>query len=329
MRPPSTTPSATQTMRSSISVGVGCRSGAPQVGIGRQALGVEPAAQEARPHRRAHTSGSRRVRSRTRWGRWPGRGWRIAAWGEPSTGQAPPKPSARAERPQLDRGAPDRQPYWKRSPIGSARLLEALACCEALAKCPHRTGRPRWPAHSRDRPMAQTSNRLMDELARLATDAVGAAQGVRREVETVARSQMERLIRRHGRGHPRRGGGAARDGACGPRRERGAQCPLRAVEERLGTDSVRPEPARTRVVAARTAILISTRLWKRRSPLWTGGRRCDCGPGTNPRSSIAALKRGNPEGYSRSETDSWMGAGFIGPHLERPIVNPFGAAART
>lgn len=43
--------------------------------------------------------------------------------------------------------------------------------------------------------MAQTSNRLMDELARLATDAVGAAQGVRREVETVARSQLERLIR--------------------------------------------------------------------------------------------------------------------------------------
>ena len=43
--------------------------------------------------------------------------------------------------------------------------------------------------------MAQTSNRLMDELARLATDAVGAAQGVRREVETVARSRMERLIK--------------------------------------------------------------------------------------------------------------------------------------
>ena len=43
--------------------------------------------------------------------------------------------------------------------------------------------------------MATTSNRLLDELARLATDAVGAAQGVRREVETVARSQVERLIR--------------------------------------------------------------------------------------------------------------------------------------
>ena len=43
--------------------------------------------------------------------------------------------------------------------------------------------------------MATTSSRLFDEIARLATDAVGAAQGVRREVETVARSQAERLLR--------------------------------------------------------------------------------------------------------------------------------------
>ena len=43
--------------------------------------------------------------------------------------------------------------------------------------------------------MAQTSNRILDEIARLATDAVGAAQGVRREVETVARSQIERMLR--------------------------------------------------------------------------------------------------------------------------------------
>jgi len=46
-----------------------------------------------------------------------------------------------------------------------------------------------------DKPMATTSNRLFDEIARLATDAAGAAQGVRREVETVVRSQAERLIR--------------------------------------------------------------------------------------------------------------------------------------
>lgn len=43
--------------------------------------------------------------------------------------------------------------------------------------------------------MAQTSNRLLDDLARLATDALGAAQGVRREAETVVRAQAERLLR--------------------------------------------------------------------------------------------------------------------------------------
>ncbi len=39
------------------------------------------------------------------------------------------------------------------------------------------------------------SNRLFDDLARLMTDAAGAAQGVRREAETVVRAQAERLIR--------------------------------------------------------------------------------------------------------------------------------------
>jgi BMFP domain-containing protein YqiC len=43
--------------------------------------------------------------------------------------------------------------------------------------------------------MTQSSNRIFDELARFATDAAGAAQGVRREVESVVRSQFERLIK--------------------------------------------------------------------------------------------------------------------------------------
>lgn len=43
--------------------------------------------------------------------------------------------------------------------------------------------------------MVTTSNRILDDLARLVTDAAGAAQGVRREVETVARTQIERLLR--------------------------------------------------------------------------------------------------------------------------------------
>lgn len=42
--------------------------------------------------------------------------------------------------------------------------------------------------------MTQSSNRLFDELARLATDAAGAAQGVRREMETVVKGQIERFI---------------------------------------------------------------------------------------------------------------------------------------
>lgn len=37
-------------------------------------------------------------------------------------------------------------------------------------------------------------NRMLDEFARVMTDAAGAAQGVRREMETVFRAQGERFI---------------------------------------------------------------------------------------------------------------------------------------
>jgi len=37
-------------------------------------------------------------------------------------------------------------------------------------------------------------NRILDEFAKLLTDAAGAAQGVRREVETAFRAQAERLL---------------------------------------------------------------------------------------------------------------------------------------
>ena len=42
--------------------------------------------------------------------------------------------------------------------------------------------------------MTSGSNRVLDELAKLVTDAAGAAQGVRQEVETALRSQSERLL---------------------------------------------------------------------------------------------------------------------------------------
>jgi BMFP domain-containing protein YqiC len=43
--------------------------------------------------------------------------------------------------------------------------------------------------------MVQTTNRFFDEVARLMNDAAGAAQGVRREVETLFRTQAERMLR--------------------------------------------------------------------------------------------------------------------------------------
>jgi len=42
--------------------------------------------------------------------------------------------------------------------------------------------------------MPQTSNPILDDLARLMTDAAGMAQGVRREAETLAKTQIERLL---------------------------------------------------------------------------------------------------------------------------------------
>lgn len=42
--------------------------------------------------------------------------------------------------------------------------------------------------------MTQTSNRILDEFAKLMNDAAGAAQGVKREVEAAVRSQMERFL---------------------------------------------------------------------------------------------------------------------------------------
>jgi BMFP domain-containing protein YqiC len=42
--------------------------------------------------------------------------------------------------------------------------------------------------------MSNGPNRILDELAKLMTDAAGAAQGVRKEMETAFRSQAERML---------------------------------------------------------------------------------------------------------------------------------------
>jgi BMFP domain-containing protein YqiC len=42
--------------------------------------------------------------------------------------------------------------------------------------------------------MTQTRGRIFDDVARLMTDAAGMAQGLRREVETIGKTQLERLL---------------------------------------------------------------------------------------------------------------------------------------
>jgi BMFP domain-containing protein YqiC len=43
--------------------------------------------------------------------------------------------------------------------------------------------------------MTQTTNRFFDEMGRLMNDAAGVAQGVRREFDTLFRTQAERIMR--------------------------------------------------------------------------------------------------------------------------------------
>lgn len=42
--------------------------------------------------------------------------------------------------------------------------------------------------------MTQTSNRIFDDLAKMMTDAAGAAQGMRREAESMMKAQAERIL---------------------------------------------------------------------------------------------------------------------------------------
>ena len=43
--------------------------------------------------------------------------------------------------------------------------------------------------------MTQTTGKFFDELGKLITDAAGAAQGVRKEIESVVRAQAENILR--------------------------------------------------------------------------------------------------------------------------------------
>ena len=83
----------------------------------------------------------------------------------------------------------------------------------------------------------QTSNRLFDDFARLVTDAAGAAQGVRREAETMFKGQVERLIRDMDIAS-REEVDVLRDLVAAQRKQNEAlSARVAALEARLGTDA--------------------------------------------------------------------------------------------
>jgi BMFP domain-containing protein YqiC len=69
---------------------------------------------------------------------------------------------------------------------------EAMTALAVTGAEPHSYGETRAEARRR---MTQTTNRIFDEMARLMNDAAGVAQGVRREFDTLFRSQAERVLR--------------------------------------------------------------------------------------------------------------------------------------
>lgn len=92
--------------------------------------------------------------------------------------------------------------------------------------------------------MTTGPNRILDEFAKLVTDAAGAAQSVRKEAETVMRSQAERLLSSMDLVQ-REEFEAMRDVALKARVEvRELAARVEALEARLAAQAGAPEPAK-------------------------------------------------------------------------------------
>src|ERR1700694_584283 len=81
-------------------------------------------------------------------------------------------------------------PGWlsRRRKSGGLRpeLAHPIVCPKHEAPASKRKGLPE---------MTQTTGRFFDEIGKLITDAAGAADGVRRELEGIVRAQAERVLR--------------------------------------------------------------------------------------------------------------------------------------
>jgi|SRR5215216_1616167 len=91
--------------------------------------------------------------------------------------------------------------------------------------------------------MTQTTNRFFDEVARLMNDAAGVAQGVKREVDTLFKTQAERWLRDLDL-VKREEFEAVKDMARLAREENEAlKARIAALEAKLGQGSPTPPPA--------------------------------------------------------------------------------------
>ena len=82
--------------------------------------------------------------------------------------------------------------------------------------------------------MPQTNSRFFDDLSRLMTDAAGLADGARREAQTFARSQLERMMSGMDLVSREEFEAVREMAAQGPRRERQARRPHRGARGEAG-----------------------------------------------------------------------------------------------
>jgi BMFP domain-containing protein YqiC len=89
---------------------------------------------------------------------------------------------------------------WMLGEIGkrsNGKIARRARPCAPAAPAPHNFPKPaplERSGRARSRPMPQTQSKFFDDLSRLMTDAAGVADGARREAQTFARAQLERMM---------------------------------------------------------------------------------------------------------------------------------------